>query len=137
MPYLKAAFNFFFFFIPQFCNPFFHPVPIAYVILGSALPLPTWGGNGLTSCFLLCMRSPSCFFSPDSGDFPGLDVARGRNTLFQPVPFPSIRRPGWPGGGIIETRITAYFCEGIYPRRHGENTQTPPRKALFANPWSS
>jgi len=90
--------------------------------------------NGLTSCFLLCMRSPSRFFSPDRGEILRLDVARGRNTLFQPVPFPSIRRPGWPGGGSLETRITACFCEGTYPRRHGENIQTPHREALSPTP---
>merc|ERR1711888_484523 len=98
---MELFFFFFFFFFPQFCNPFFHPVPIAYVILGSALPLPTWGGNGLTSCFLLCMRSPSCFFSPDSGDFPGLDVARGRNTLFQPVPSPPSGAPAGQGEALL------------------------------------
>ena len=80
------------------------------------------------------MRSPSCFFSPDRGEFPWLDVARGRNTLFQPVPFPSVRRPGWPGGGSLETRITACFCVGTYPRGHGENMQTPHRKDLSPTP---
>merc|ERR1712142_106737 len=112
----------------------FHPVPIAYVILALLSLCRTWGDNGLTSCFLQCMSSPSCFFSPDRGDFPWMDVARGRNTLFQPVPFPSIKRPGWPGGGIIETRITACFYEGNYPRRHGENMETPHRKALSPTP---
>ena len=66
--------------------------------------------------------------------FPWLDVSRGRNTLFQPVPFPSIRRPSWPGGGSIVTRITACFCEGILPWGHGENMQTPHRKALSPTP---
>ena len=32
------------------------------------------------------------------------------------------------------TRITACFCEGTYPRRHGENMQTPHRKALSPTP---
>ena len=78
------------------------------------------------------MRSPSCFFSSDRGNFPGPDVARGRNTLFRPVPFPSIRRPSWPGEGSLERRMRVF--EGTYPRRHGETMQTPHRKALSLTP---
>ena len=49
------------FFNPMILQPiFFTRCQLPNVILGSALPLPTWGGSGLASCFLQCMRSPSC-----------------------------------------------------------------------------
>ena len=35
---------------------------------------------------------------------------------------------------LIETRITLCFCEGIYPRRHWENMQTPHRKEFSLCP---
>ena len=90
--------------------------------------------NGTDSCLLHARVSQVAPFSPDRGEFPWLDVARGRNTLFQPVPFPSTRRPSRQVRVSLETRIPACFCEGTYPRGHGENMQTPHRKALSPTP---
>ena len=58
-------------------------------------------------------------------------VAHGRNTLFQPVPFP-LHQAGQ--GEALETRITACFGEGIYRRRDRENMLTALRKALLPTP---
>ena len=35
---------------------------------------------------------------------------------------------------VILGGVCSCFCEGINPRRHGENTQTPHRKALSLTP---
>ena len=61
----------------DFCNPFFHPVSIPNVILVSTYPPPTWGGSRLASCFLQCIRSPSCLLLTLQGSLillcPGLN----------------------------------------------------------------
>ena len=91
--------------------------------------------NGTDLCLLHAWVSQVAPFSPDRGEFPWLDVARGRNTLFQPVPFPSVRRPSRLSGSQFRNQDYCMFlCEGTYPRGHGENMQTPHRKALSPTP---
>ena len=61
-------FKYIHFFIPQFCNPFFLP-SVNYLMESWALRFLCQRSR-LTPSFLLCMRSPSCFFSPDREEFP-------------------------------------------------------------------
>ena len=99
-------------FITWFCNPYF----FTNVILVATLSLPTWRSSRLISCFLLCMSNPSCFlFTWQGWEFLWLDVAHGRNTLFQPVPFPLHHAPRLARRGSKETRITVCFLWGYLP----------------------
>ena len=58
-----------------------------------------------------------------------MEGARYSNQLV----FPSIRHPSWPGE-VWRPGLPHAFCEGIYPRGHGENMLTPHRKALSSIP---
>ena len=132
--YAALSFKFFF---PRFCTPYIcsHPVPIDLSVVlvlhslcqpgGAADSMPMPPSMHGESALLLYTRR---------GEILRPDIARGRITLFRPVPLPSIGRSGWPGGGSMDTRTTACFCEGINPRGHGENMQTPHRKALSPTP---